>query len=101
MPLSFGSEDYFALIAARPEWGRYFALGDHIIVVLEGTAYEARLGDAPPVEVPDSTPAPTVDPAAGPTPTPESPAGESQNLGETLAQIVQALVGTIVEFFAE
>ncbi|MGC9334356.1 MAG: hypothetical protein ACP5JJ_09430, partial [Anaerolineae bacterium] len=43
--VSFGSDDYFALIAARPEWGRYFALGDHVIVVLDGTAYEVREGE--------------------------------------------------------
>ena len=48
VPVSFGSDDYFALVAARPEWGRYFALGDHVIVVLDGTAYEVREGDAPP-----------------------------------------------------
>ncbi len=55
-PVEFGSDDYFALIAARPEWGRYFALGDHVIVVLEGTAYEIREGDAPSVEIPAAEP---------------------------------------------
>jgi len=56
--VSFGSDNYFELLAARPEWGKYFALGTHVIVVLEGTAYEVVEGEAPEVEVPP-TPAPT------------------------------------------
>jgi Ca-activated chloride channel family protein len=58
--VSFGSDNYFELLAARPEWGKYFALGTHVIVVLEGTAYEVVEGDAPEVEVPPTTePSPT------------------------------------------
>jgi Ca-activated chloride channel family protein len=37
--IRFGADDYFALIAAHPDWGRYFAVGDRVIVVLEGTPY--------------------------------------------------------------
>ena len=43
--VGFGSDDYFALLANRPDWGRYLALGDHVIVVLDGTAYEVRTGN--------------------------------------------------------
>jgi Ca-activated chloride channel family protein len=65
VPVGFGSEDYFALVAARPEWGRYFALGEHVIVVLDGTAYEVREGEAQPVDVPASAAAPGAqDPSA-------------------------------------
>ncbi len=46
------SDTYFAFLAAHPEWGPYFALGDHVIVVLEGQAYEIVEGDYPPVDVP-------------------------------------------------
>ncbi len=46
------SDTYFAFAAAHPEWGPYFALGDHVIVVLEGQAYEIVEGDYPPVAVP-------------------------------------------------
>jgi len=53
--VSFGSDNYFELLAARPEWGKYFALGTHVIVVLEGTAYEVVEGEAPEVEVPPTT----------------------------------------------
>ncbi len=52
VPLSFGSVDYFYLIAARPEWGRYFALGDHVIVILDGVAYEVHAGDPSPLGIP-------------------------------------------------
>jgi len=53
--ISFGSDNYFELLAARPEWGKYFALGTHVIVVLEGTAYEVVEGEVPEVEVPPTT----------------------------------------------
>jgi len=35
----FLSDAYFALLDARPELGDYFALGERVIVVVEGTAY--------------------------------------------------------------
>ncbi len=50
--IGFGGETYFAFLAAHAEWGPYFALGDHIIVVLTGQAYEILEGDYPAVEVP-------------------------------------------------
>ncbi len=36
----FLSDEYFALLDAMPEIGPYFALGDRVIVVIDGTAYE-------------------------------------------------------------
>jgi len=39
--LAFGSAAYFQLLSQHPEWGKYFALGERVIVVLDGTAYEA------------------------------------------------------------
>jgi Ca-activated chloride channel homolog len=36
----FLSDAYFALLDTHPELGAYFALGDKVIVVIEGTAYE-------------------------------------------------------------
>jgi Ca-activated chloride channel family protein len=38
--LAFGSAAYFKLLSQHPEWGKYFALGERVIVVLDGTAYE-------------------------------------------------------------
>jgi Ca-activated chloride channel family protein len=62
--LGFGSEDYFALIAAHPEWGRYFSVGQELIVVLDGTAYQVSEGDFPPIDIPVGAPSP--DEAASP-----------------------------------
>lgn len=39
----FLSDDYFALLDAMPELADYFALGDRVIVVLDGVAYEVTL----------------------------------------------------------
>jgi Ca-activated chloride channel family protein len=91
VPLSFGGDDYFALIAARPEWGRYFALGDHVIVVLDGTAYEIREGEAPSVDVPISEDVTNS----------ESVSGGLANFFETIEQAVEDLVQQIVEIFEE
>jgi hypothetical protein len=74
--ISFGSDNYFELLAARPEWGKYFALGPHVIVVLEGTAYEVMEGDAPEVEVP-----PTI------APTPTQPASVSNRTAASTDQL--------------
>jgi Ca-activated chloride channel family protein len=109
VPLGFGSEDYFDLITARPEWGRYFALGDHIIVVLEGTAYEVREGDAEPpvvnpaepVKAPGSEPSPVGGPDVVPAPTAGAATGAPQNLGEAIAQILLSLIESIAGLFAE
>jgi Ca-activated chloride channel family protein len=95
--VGFGSDDYFALIAARPEWGRYFALGDHVVVVLEGTAYEVREGDAPPLEVPQS-PEPDRELATEPTPTAE-PEESADNIFEAIVQAILDLVEKIIEAF--
>jgi Ca-activated chloride channel family protein len=68
--VGFGTEGYFDLLAARPEWGRYFALGQHVIVVAEGQAYEVTEGDYDPAASPvggPTEPSPTV-PAPEPTP---------------------------------
>jgi Ca-activated chloride channel family protein len=110
VPVSFGSDDYFALVAARPEWGRYFALGDHVIVVLEGTAYEVREGDAPPVDVPEAeepaggnpageNPPPETLPAEEPL-APQSEANTPGNVLESLWQAVADFVNEFVKSFA-
>jgi Ca-activated chloride channel family protein len=50
--VGFGSDDYFDLLVSRPEWGAYFALGERVIFVAEGEAYEVVVGETEPVEVP-------------------------------------------------
>ncbi len=39
-PVVFLSDEYFALVEANPALGDYFALGQRVIVVLDGTVYE-------------------------------------------------------------
>ncbi|HUT20395.1 MAG TPA: VIT domain-containing protein [Anaerolineae bacterium] len=56
--VGFMSDDYFALIEARPQWGAYLALGDRVLVVLEGKAYQVVAPEAGErIELP--TPMPT------------------------------------------
>ncbi len=73
--VQFGSDAYFDLLAARPEWGPYLALGERVVFVAEGMAYEVVLEETepiviPPTLAPEATPTPTVGPTpARPTPT--------------------------------
>ena len=68
-PVGFGSDAYFDLLAARPEWGDYLALGRCVIFVAEGTAYEVVEGEAGPVQVPPTrTPEPGQPGRSTPTP---------------------------------
>ncbi|MDQ7780822.1 MAG: hypothetical protein RDV41_14090, partial [Planctomycetota bacterium] len=38
--VKYMSDRYFELLGEKPELGKYFALGKHVVVVLDGTAYE-------------------------------------------------------------
>jgi len=47
--LPFGSDAFFDLLADHPEAGRYFAVGERVIVMVDGVAYETVAPDeAPP-----------------------------------------------------
>jgi len=37
--IAFGSREYFQLLQTHPEWGRYFSVGDKLVVALDGIAY--------------------------------------------------------------
>lgn len=100
-PVSFGGEDYFALVAAHPEWGRYFALGDHVIVVLDSTAYEIREGKAGSMETPATEPAREDAPVMEPTPEASSTSDAPQGLSGTIMQVVAGLIEKIVGSFAQ
>ncbi len=71
----FLSEDYFKLSEARPEIAAAFALGERVIVLSDGTAYEVVPADTlgsssltlPPTYTPTPPPTPTV---VTPTPLP-------------------------------
>lgn len=87
----FLSDDYFALAAARPELGAAFALGERVIALSGGVAYEVIPAGEPgdPVQIPASatpgsaTPEPgvlTPEPGATPEP-PSAPSGVLDCLG--------------------
>jgi Ca-activated chloride channel family protein len=70
--VGFGTDGYFNLLTAWPEWGKYFALGQHVIVVLEGRAYEVIEGSYESPELSSVAPSPEPTPivrSAEPTPT--------------------------------
>jgi Ca-activated chloride channel family protein len=50
----FGTPAYFKLLADHPEWGKYFAIGDRVIVVMDGVAYQVGPGDATSATTPSS-----------------------------------------------
>jgi Ca-activated chloride channel family protein len=83
--VGFGSDDYFKLLAARPEWGKYFALGSRVIVVLEGTAYEVVEGEGEPFEVP-TAPAPADTPEPAQPGEPEVTATDQPDVDTTTTQ---------------
>ncbi len=54
--VGFLTDDYFALVAAAPGLGSYFALGEQVIVVFDGVAYQVVLGAGDSVPIPAPTP---------------------------------------------
>jgi Ca-activated chloride channel family protein len=75
--IGFGGEAYFDVLAARPEMGAYFALGDRVIVVVDETAYEVAETDSGSVSLPPtSTPRPVVSRV---TPAPFTPGAASSD----------------------
>ncbi len=103
VPVAFGSDDYFALVASRPEWGRYFALGSHVIIVLDGTAYEVREGDAPALDLPPSQPEPgaTEQSSSGTVPASveQSRDDDAANILETIAETLRNLWARLADLF--
>ncbi len=97
--VGFLSDDYFALTAAVPALGDYFALGQRVIAVYDGVAYEVVDGTGEPVAVPvvvaDDTPEPVAISAATTEPIAERPAG-SQSGGPCLGGLVLPAVLMVV-----
>jgi hypothetical protein len=76
--VGFLTDDYFALVAARPDWGAYLSVGERVLVVLDGQAYQVVQEDeGERIEIPAPLPTPTSDPAR-PKPT-TSPTREVQD----------------------
>jgi len=98
--IGFGGEAYFDLLAARPDMGAYFSLGERVIVVVGDAAYEVAEADSGTIDLPPvltseptpvagkATPTPGVV-AAIPTPTPvtsarsEPPSAPQAQSGES------------------
>jgi Ca-activated chloride channel family protein len=57
VPVAFLSDDYFDLVAAQPELADAFALGERVIALSDGVAYEVVAVDAAvqPIEIPPTT----------------------------------------------
>ncbi len=76
--VGFLTDDYFALVAARPDWGTYLSVGERVLVVLDGQAYQVVNEDeGERIEIPDPLPTPASDPAQ-PRPT-TSPTREAED----------------------
>ncbi len=75
--VSFLSEEYFALAASRPEAGAALALGERVIVVIDGMAYEvvSEGEEADEVDLPEA--------AAS------QGNGESSGLGELFGSLIE------------
>jgi len=91
--VGFGSESYFDLLAARPEWGAYFALGDRVTFVAEGVAYEVVEGEGDPIEIPPTqTVQATQSPSPNGTPEPTRPADAEPGGGSCSGAMAMGLV---------
>ncbi len=40
--VTFGSDEYFALLKQNPKLGSYFSLGERVVVVFEGRVYRVN-----------------------------------------------------------
>jgi Ca-activated chloride channel family protein len=54
--IGFGGDDYYNVLAQRPDWGTFFALGERVIFLSDGEAYEVAEGEFPTVDAPDEPP---------------------------------------------
>ena len=95
--LPFGSEAFFDFLADHPEAGRYFAVGERVIVVVDGVAYETVPSGE---EVPQSAPPPSsIEPTASDLPVTSPPPDDASEAYTTLsANVVEGLAPLAVNF---
>jgi len=104
--VAFLSDDYFALVAARPELGDAFALGSQVIAISDGVAYEVLPADqsTAPIQIPspiksEATPVKVIPTpgisASQPTPT-AATTTTSVPGGVTCASALITLLGILV-----
>ena len=93
-PVAFASDAYFDLLTTVPELGQYLALGEAVLVVHEGTAYQVMPGaDTAPI-TPQATTS-SDEPAAATTPTPPpvtAPATPAADAGICPAALLVPLI---------
>jgi Ca-activated chloride channel family protein len=77
IPIDFLSQDYFTLVTEQPELADAFALGDQVIALSDGVAYEV-VPSTTTAQVPDITPTPTQHNPITPTSTPGAPGVPTQ-----------------------
>jgi len=87
--IGFGGENYYQLLGERPDWGAYFALGEHVVFVADGQAYEVTAGDYPPVDAPAN---PDASDPLGPNPDLTLPTLVQEDDGGTNWGLIVALV---------
>jgi Ca-activated chloride channel family protein len=77
LKIGFGSQVYFDLIAARPSWGKYLALGDHLIFVAGDMVYEIVEGEGELESLPAQISHPEEENQANSNEQPSNPSGIS------------------------
>ncbi|NLE43307.1 MAG: VWA domain-containing protein [Chloroflexi bacterium] len=72
--IGLGTDAYFEVLRARPDWGSYMALGERVIFVAEGVAYEIIEGEGSsrPAPLPTQTPEASLPSPSSASPTPPS-----------------------------
>jgi Ca-activated chloride channel family protein len=45
--IQFGSDEFFSLLSQHPEWAQYLALGERVVFVVDGEAFEINSTTAP------------------------------------------------------
>jgi Ca-activated chloride channel family protein len=102
--VQFASDDYFALAAARPDLGAALALGQRVIVLTEGVAYEVVPEETDPLTLPatveptPTSPEATVVPTTPATPSPVNTPVPPANGGGFCATVLMPLflLGSVV-----
>ncbi len=100
-PLPFASDAYFDLLTARPELGEALALGEEIILVIDGAAYRVTAEGSAPVE--QSAAGDQVTPPAGDdaiVPVEPTPVATSGYPGATSAGIQVCGMGVLLPLLA-
>ena len=95
--IGFASDDYFDILAQRPDWGAFLALGERVIFVDDGRAYEIADGDFPTVDVPAGPEQPDIIVPIGTLPQSETGGGSPPwpliGVGAGLAAVALFFVG--------